>query len=149
MAGWVGKLSWKSRHFMNQLDWNPTTQSKSFITNIIFLLCSLRLMGLVCVLYKCVPAVQIFAASGNYNYKKCSIMCHFVFFWRELVFCYQNCSDLLWEKIVLVIEKTFEWKVRTQNNFWQQNVFLTCSWRFLRSNKLEQLEFKFEKIIGI
>ena len=34
-------------------------------------------MGLVCVLYKCVPAVQIFAASGNYNYKKCSIMCHF------------------------------------------------------------------------
>ena len=25
-----------------------------------------------------------------------------------LVFCYQNCSDLLWEKIVLVIEKTFE-----------------------------------------
>ena len=24
---------------------------------------------------------------------------------REMVFCYQNCSDLLWEKIVLVIEK--------------------------------------------
>ena len=24
------------------------------------------------------------------------------------VFCYQNCSDLLWEKIVLVIEKIFE-----------------------------------------
>ena len=23
----------------------------------------------------------------------------------EMVFCYQNCSDLLWEKIVLVIEK--------------------------------------------
>ena len=30
-----------------------------------------------------------------------------------------------------------------------QNTFLTCSWRFLRSNKLEQLEFKLEKIIGI
>ena len=32
-----------------------------------------------------------------------------------LVFCYQNCSDLLWEKIVLVIEKTFEiqgWRPR-------------------------------------
>ena len=28
-------------------------------------------------------------------------------------------------------------------------LFLTCSWRFLRSNKLEQLEFKLEKIIGI
>ena len=27
---------------------------------------------------------------------------------RTLVFCYQNCSDLLWEKIVLVIEKIFE-----------------------------------------
>ena len=26
---------------------------------------------------------------------------------------------------------------------------MTCSWRFLISNKLEQLEFKFEKIIGI
>ena len=26
--------------------------------------------------------------------------------------------------------------------------FLTCSWRFLISNKLEQLEFKLEQIIG-
>ena len=25
---------------------------------------------------------------------------------------------------------------------------LTCSWRFLRSNKLEQLEFKLEKLLG-
>ena len=25
----------------------------------------------------------------------------------EMVFCYQKCSDLLWEKIVLVIEKNF------------------------------------------
>ena len=29
----------------------------------------------------------------------------------EMVFCYQNCSDLLWEKIVLVIEKNF-WNSR-------------------------------------
>ena len=29
------------------------------------------------------------------------------------------------------------------------NAFLTCSWRFLISNELEQLEFKLEKIIGI
>ena len=38
----------------------------------------------------------------------------------ELVFCYQNCSDLLWEKIVLVIEKTFEirgWRPRIFKNF--------------------------------
>ena len=30
--------------------------------------------------------------------------------------------------------------VRGQNNFWRQNAFLTYSWRFLRSNKSEQLE---------
>jgi hypothetical protein len=36
-----------------------------------------------------------------------------------------------------------------QNNFWYQNAFLTCSWRFLIPNNLEQLEFKLEKIIGI
>ena len=29
----------------------------------------------------------------------------------KMVFCYQNCSDLLWEKIVLVIEKDF-WNLR-------------------------------------
>ena len=29
--------------------------------------------------------------------------------------------------------------VKGQNNFWQQNAFLTYSWRFLISNKLEQL----------
>ena len=28
-----------------------------------------------------------------------------------MVFCYQNCSDLLWEKIVLVVEKNF-WSLR-------------------------------------
>ena len=39
--------------------------------------------------------------------------------------------------------------VKGQNNFWQQNAFLTCSWGFLISNRLEQLEFKLEKIIGI
>ena len=53
----------------------------------------------------------------------------------RMVFCYQNCSDLLWEKIVLVIEKKFEAEgrefskflrafeqfiqtVKGQNNFW-------------------------------
>ena len=46
-----------------------------------------------------------------------------------MVFCYQNCSDLL----------IFGNRIHT----------LTFSWRFLKSNKLEQLEFKLEKIIGI
>ena len=38
--------------------------------------------------------------------------------------------------------------VKGQMNFWNR-MFLTCSWRFLRSNTLEQLEFKLEKIIGV
>ena len=38
----------------------------------------------------------------------------------QIVFCYQNCSDLLWEKIALVIEKNFEirgWRPRICKNF--------------------------------
>ena len=35
--------------------------------------------------------------------------------------------------------------MKGQNNFWQQNAFLSCSWSFLRSNNLEQLELKLEK----
>ena len=42
-------------------------------------------------------------------------------FEAEMVFCYQNCSDLLWEKIVLVMEKNF-WNSRLKaenlQNFW-------------------------------
>ena len=40
-------------------------------------------------------------------------------FW--MVFCYQNCSDLLWEKIVQVIEKKFQnsrLKAEIWQNFW-------------------------------
>ena len=29
--------------------------------------------------------------------------------------------------------------MKGQNNIWKENAFLTCSRRFLRSNKLEQL----------
>ena len=87
---------------------------------------------------------------------------------KEMVFCYQNCSHLLWEKIVPVIEEKLKFEaegqefakflrsleefiqtMKGQNNFCKQNTFLTCSWRFLISSKLEQLEFKLEKIIGI
>ena len=32
--------------------------------------------------------------------------------------------------------------------FLKQNAFLTCSWKFLRSNTLQQLVFKLEKITG-
>ena len=51
---------------------------------------------------------------------------------QEMVFCYQNCSDLLREKIVEITRTNFfkQWKVT--------ECFLTCSWRFLISDKLEQ-----------
>ena len=39
--------------------------------------------------------------------------------------------------------------VKVQKDFWQQNAFVTFSWRFLISNKLEQLELKLEKYIRI
>ena len=73
-------------------------------------------------------------------------------------------------KIVLVIEKKFcNSRLKAENlqkklisleqfiqtvkgrseQFLVTECFLTCSWRFLRSNELEQLEFKLEKIIGI
>ena len=57
--------------------------------------------------------------------------------WSGLVFCYLNCSDLLWEKSVQVIEKNLKFEaegrefeknlrsreqfiqtVKGQNNFW-------------------------------
>ena len=86
-----------------------------------------------------------------------------------MVFCFENCYDLLWEKIVLVMEKkSFEiqgWCLRICENFdittaiysnsemseqfLKQNAFLTCSLMFLRSNTLEQFKFKLEKITGI
>ena len=44
-----------------------------------------------------------------------SNLSHFLTY-DEMVFCYQNCSDLLWEKIVLVIEKSFE--IQDHNNLW-------------------------------
>jgi hypothetical protein len=47
-----------------------------------------------------------------------------------VVFCYQNCSDLLWEKIVLVIKKNF-WNTRLKaenlqiwsKQFWKRTLF--------------------------
>ena len=37
---------------------------------------------------------------------------------NDLVFCFQNCSDLLWEKIVPVIEKHF-WNSRQKANIFE------------------------------
>ena len=50
----------------------------------------------------------------------------------EMVFCYQNCSDLLWEKNVLVIGKNF-WnsrlKAETLQNFWDCKNNLSKQWK--------------------
>ena len=73
-----------------------------------------------------------------------------------MVFCYQNCSSDREKLLKFEAEgqefgnflrslKQFIQTVKGQNNFCKHNTFLTCSWRFLRSNKLEQLEFKLEK----
>ena len=77
-----------------------------------------------------------------------------------MVVCFQNSSDLLWEKIFSDWEEFFEirgwgWEftkllrkleefiltVKTEKpiRFMKRNTFLTCSFRFLRSNTLEQL----------
>ena len=86
--------------------------------------------------------------------------------WLGFGFCYENCSDLLreknvWEKFlnieaegrefskVLRSLEQFIQTVKGENNFWSQNAFLTCSWRFLWCQKLEQLLFKIKKFIGI
>ena len=39
----------------------------------------------------------------------------------SLVFCYQNCSDLLWEKIVIVIEKKL---LKFEAESWEFSKFL-------------------------
>ena len=66
----------------------------------------------------------------------------------EIVFCFQNCSDLQWEQIVVAIKKNFwNWRLKAgtiysnserAQQFLKQNAFLTCSLRFLRSKTLEQ-----------
>ena len=44
----------------------------------------------------------------------------------------------------------YNWTAKGLNNFWNRILsFLTCSWRFLRSNIWEQIELKLEKNVGI
>ena len=52
--------------------------------------------------------------------------------WWNLVFCYQNCSDLLWEKIVLVIEKNvWNSRLKAENlqHFWDHQNNFFKQWR--------------------
>ena len=60
---------------------------------------------------------------------------------RKLIFCYQNCSDLLWEKNVLVIEKNF-WnsmlKAKNFQIFWDHlnNLFKQWMVRTISGNRM-------------
>ena len=110
--------------------------------------------------------IALFHRSYSIEWRWCNLKCwskNVVLNEVELVFCYQNCSDLLCEKIVLVIEKNF-WNLRLKAEKFaktlrsigkfihtmkgQTNAFLTCSWRFLRSNILEQLNWNWKKLLG-
>ena len=79
-----------------------------------------------------------------------------------MVFCYHNCIDLTVRKNCssdqgkllkflakdrefakfLQLLEPFIQTMKGQNNFWLQNAFLTCSRRFLMSNKLDQLRLE-------
>ena len=68
---------------------------------------------------------------------------------KQMVFCYKNCSSDREKLLKSEAEgREFAKFLRSLEQF-IQNAFLTRSWRFLRSYKLDQLEFKLEKIIGI
>ena len=53
----------------------------------------------------------------------------------ETVFCCRNCSDLLWEKIVLVMEKNF-WNSRLKAEIFQ-NFEITCALFMSYSTRVE------------
>ena len=63
----------------------------------------------------------------------CNINCYAQTNLAPLVFCYQTCSDLLWEKIVLVIEK----------NFWNSEITRTICFNNERSEQVLLTEWFF------
>ena len=67
------------------------------------------------------PQITVKAQWGIFKQNILRAIIKKIMFFKKLVFCYQNCSDLLWEKIVLVTEKNF-WNLRLKaenfQNFW-------------------------------
>ena len=57
---------------------------------------------------------------------------------RVMIFCYKNCSDLLWEKIVLVIEKIIFLKAENLQTFWDHlnNLFKQWKVRTISGNRM-------------
>ena len=65
---------------------------------------------------------------------------------HEMVFCYQNCSDLLWDREKLL---KFEAEGREFANSFEITYNLFKKWKGQSNYKLQELEFKLENIIGI
>ena len=64
---------------------------------------------------------------------------------ETMVFCYQNCSDLLWSRKKFEIRGWSLWTICSNSK--RSECFLNLnSCRFLRSNEWEQLEFKLEEV---
>ena len=67
------------------------------------------------------------------------LLSHVIYLQAEkMVFCYQNCSDLMWEKIVLVIEKTLQfenfditWTIHSNSERSEQFLVTECFFNFL------------------
>ena len=59
-----------------------------------------------CIRVFCIP-LRFFSLSNNIQYSVAQDAVLFCSFQKEMVFCFQNCSDLLEEKNVLVNENTF------------------------------------------
>ena len=110
----------------------------------------------------CIAVSCTFEPAQNYSFTKLKVN-------ETMIFCFQKFSDQYTvRKIVQVVENCF-WnsrlKLRINKNFeitrtiysnsektpqfLKRNTFFTCFCRLLRSNTLEQLEFKLEKLIGI
>ena len=82
-------------------------------------------------------------ASKDWHGKKVTIYSPIFYLVKssEMVFCYQNCSDLLWEKIVLVIKKKI-WNSRLKaenfQKFWDHlnNLFKQWMDRTIFGNRM-------------
>ena len=103
-----------------------------------------------------IPSILITSSLVLFGDKVTKILCNW-YFVTKIVLTYCEKKLFQWSRKTFEIRgwkqricKTFEVTRKIDSNsrseqFWYQNAFLTCSWKFLRSNKLE---FKFEKILG-
>ena len=84
---------------------------------------------------------------GNLQQQVKKVFCYQKLFWPFTVWKFSPFS-LEFQKFFSITRTIFSHSERSEQ-FLLTECFLTCSWRFLISNKLEQLEFKLEKIVGI